>query len=136
MSKPRPFVRARLAWLLSGLMLSAVAGDWDEARRRASKIVELLQGVLEAQEAEAVDDQPQPQSHVWYLSHHADAVTLIPSFEARGELRPPFHRQVRPGESYLGLDYDQWRALPAGKVRLTYADGEPARFEGAGDADG
>lgn len=47
MPRPRPFIRARLAWLLSGLMLSAVAGDWDGARRQALDVLDLLRRAID-----------------------------------------------------------------------------------------
>lgn len=45
--RPRPFVRARLAWLLSGLMLSAVVGDWGGARRQALDVLDLLRKAVD-----------------------------------------------------------------------------------------
>jgi len=47
MRPPRPFVRARLAWLLSGLMLAVIAGDWRAARSDAIRILDLLQRVID-----------------------------------------------------------------------------------------
>lgn len=42
MPRPRPFLRAKLAWMLSGLMLAVVAGDWEAARKAAAEVLELL----------------------------------------------------------------------------------------------
>lgn len=57
MPRPRPIVRARLAWLLSGLMLSVVAGDWRAARRQALDVLDLLQKVLDAQSQDQSQDR-------------------------------------------------------------------------------
>lgn len=44
-----PFVRARLAWLIAGLMLAAASGDWEAARSDALKIIDLILKQIDAQ---------------------------------------------------------------------------------------
>jgi hypothetical protein len=50
-----PIVRARLAWLIAGLMLAAASGDWEAARDDASKILDLILKQIDAHSEKRTD---------------------------------------------------------------------------------
>lgn len=52
-TRRHPLVRARLAWLLSGVMLAVAEGDWEAAGKDAAAALELLQRVAAASRRKA-----------------------------------------------------------------------------------